>query len=101
MFVFPFFFKLPHYSPVIAQNTIVSSRVLGIRRDPLFAVLLSELSGPFGRMCVCVYLEVFVPRYLTATLVCFQSLVLVGGEQLSLGHANSNSLVAKASVGRI
>lgn len=43
------FFKLPHYSLVIAQNTIVSNRVLGIRKEPLFAVLLSELSGRFGR----------------------------------------------------
>lgn len=49
LFFFPL--KLPHYSPVIAQNTTVSSRVLGIRKEPLFAVLLSELSGHFGRMC--------------------------------------------------
>lgn len=50
-FFFSFFFKLPHYSPVIAQNTTASNRVLGIRKEPLFAVLLSELSGHFGRMC--------------------------------------------------
>lgn len=46
-----FYFNLPHYSVVVAQSPVASSGVVGVGREPLCAVLLSELSGRFGRIC--------------------------------------------------
>lgn len=49
-----------------------------------------------------VHLQLFIPRDLAATSGLFcQSLVLVGGEKLSVAHQLFNPLVAKASVGRM
>lgn len=43
-----FCFKSPHYPPVTAQNITVRGRAVGIGKEPLCAVLLSEPSGHSG-----------------------------------------------------
>ena len=94
-----FFVKLTHYSPVIAQNSIVSNRVLGIRKELLFALLLSELSGHFGRMCVSWALHSTVSHcdsgvFLSIISACWRWMTFSGA------HYLFNPLVAKANIGR-